>query len=55
MVDEVSSATQPPPDVPGGPHHTVFNNYYCTHDARREVQPPLVVAENITKQIETPK
>lgn len=55
MVDDVSSATQPPPNVPGGPHHTVFNNYYCARDGRREVKPPVIVVENITKQIEDAK
>uniref|UniRef100_A0A2S2QXF3 NADH dehydrogenase [ubiquinone] 1 alpha subcomplex subunit 7 n=1 Tax=Sipha flava TaxID=143950 RepID=A0A2S2QXF3_9HEMI len=55
MVDEVSSPTQPPPDVPGGPHHTVFNNYYCVRDPRREVAPPKVIFENTSKQIENTK
>lgn len=55
MADEVSPATQPPPDIPGGPHHKVFNNYYCVRDGRREVAPPVVIVENINKQIENEK
>lgn len=55
MVDEVSSPTQPPPNVPGGPHHTVFNNYYCVRDARREVQQPIIIVENTVEQIENIK
>lgn len=55
MVDEVSSPTQPPPDVPGGPHHKVADNYYCVRDARREVTHPLIIADNTTKQIENAK
>ncbi|XP_060858895.1 NADH dehydrogenase [ubiquinone] 1 alpha subcomplex subunit 7-like [Metopolophium dirhodum] len=55
MVDEVSSATQPPPDVPGGPNHTVFNNYYCTRDSRREVTQPIIIFENSSKLIENTK
>lgn len=55
MVDEVSSATQPPPDVPGGPYHKVNNNYYCVRDARREVIPPVIIVENTAKYIESTK
>lgn len=49
--DEQSKRTQPPPDVPGGPYHKTSEIYYYTHDARREVQPPIVISG--TKQIGT--
>jgi len=55
MANEVSPATQPPPDVPGGPHHKVFDNYYYTRDARHEVTPPTVVVENTSKHIDSAK
>lgn len=55
MVNEVSSATQSPPDVPGGPHHKVSDNYYYARDARREVIHPVIIADNTTKQIENKK
>lgn len=55
MVDEVSSPTQPPPDVPGGPNHTVYNNYYCVRDSRREVTQPEVIFENNSALIENSK
>lgn len=51
MFDEVSAATQPPPNVPGGPHHKVYDNYYCVRDGRREVTPPIIVVDNSTKLI----
>ncbi|XP_033211470.1 NADH dehydrogenase [ubiquinone] 1 alpha subcomplex subunit 7-like [Belonocnema kinseyi] len=53
--DLVSRRVQPPPDVPGGPYHRTTKIYYCTRDARREVQPPLVIASASTKQIATGK
>lgn len=55
MTYEVSSATQPPPDVPGGPHHKVNNNYYYARDARREVQHPAIIVENSTNMINAAK
>ncbi|XP_050444466.1 NADH dehydrogenase [ubiquinone] 1 alpha subcomplex subunit 7-like [Adelges cooleyi] len=55
MANEVSAATQPPPNVPGGPHHKVNNNYYCVRDARHEVTPPIVVVEQSTQYIENAK
>ena len=42
--DLLASRTQPPPDIPGGPYHRTTRMYYFTRDARREVQPPLVIA-----------
>ncbi|VVC41029.1 NADH:ubiquinone oxidoreductase subunit B14.5a [Cinara cedri] len=51
MVNEVSPATQPPPDVPGGPYHKVYDNYYFVRDGRREVTHPIVIVENSIKLI----
>lgn len=39
-----SARTQPPPNVPGGVHHQLAQNYYLDHDARRAVDPPKVVS-----------
>ena len=51
FADEIASRDQPPPDLPGGPYHRTSKIYYYTRDARREVQPPLVIASASTKQI----
>ncbi|XP_014481465.1 PREDICTED: NADH dehydrogenase [ubiquinone] 1 alpha subcomplex subunit 7-like [Dinoponera quadriceps] len=48
-ADDQSERTQPPPHIPGGPYHKTSQIYYYTHDARREVKPPLVIST--TKQI----
>ncbi|XP_035723121.1 NADH dehydrogenase [ubiquinone] 1 alpha subcomplex subunit 7-like [Vespa mandarinia] len=50
-ADLISARTQPPPEIPGGPYHKTSEIYYFTHDARREVEPPIEVFVN--KQITT--
>jgi len=49
--DEQAKRTQPPPEIPGGPYHKTSQIYYYLRDARREVQPPLLISGS--KQIGT--
>lgn len=49
--DDQAERTQPPPNVPGGPYHKTSQIYYYTHDARREVKPPIIISGS--KQIGT--
>lgn len=46
----LTGRTQPPPDIPGGPNHKISKVYYFSRDARREVDPPVVITA-LEKQI----
>ncbi|GAB1862145.1 NADH dehydrogenase [ubiquinone] 1 alpha subcomplex subunit 7 [Camponotus japonicus] len=51
FADEQAARTQPPPQVPRGPYDKTSQIYYYTRDARREVEPPLLISGS--KQIGT--
>ncbi|KAK5646807.1 hypothetical protein RI129_005271 [Pyrocoelia pectoralis] len=44
LQKDIASRSPDPPNLPDGPSHLLNKNYYYTRDARREVQPPPVVA-----------
>ncbi|KAL0130849.1 hypothetical protein PUN28_002453 [Cardiocondyla obscurior] len=50
-TDCQAKRTQPPPKIPGGPYDKTSQIYYYPRDARREVQPPLLISK-LSKQIE---
>ncbi|XP_053695106.1 NADH dehydrogenase [ubiquinone] 1 alpha subcomplex subunit 7-like [Sabethes cyaneus] len=41
--DGLAARTQEAPNLPEGPHHRIFSNYYALRDARRELAPPTRV------------
>ncbi|XP_015600227.1 NADH dehydrogenase [ubiquinone] 1 alpha subcomplex subunit 7 [Cephus cinctus] len=49
FADCIAARTQPPPNLPEGPYHKTSKIYYFVRDARREVEPPLLISK--AKQI----
>lgn len=43
-AQDIAKRTQPLPNLPPGPCSKIHDNYYCTRDARGEVDYPRVVA-----------
>ncbi|EFX69552.1 hypothetical protein DAPPUDRAFT_300905 [Daphnia pulex] len=53
-ANEMASHDQPPPNLPDGPYQKLSASYYYTHDARREMQPPTLVAVNSKNSLKLP-
>ncbi|GJQ69685.1 hypothetical protein Trydic_g22258 [Trypoxylus dichotomus] len=50
---EVATRSPPLPNLPEGPSHRLFNNYYCNRDGRREVAPPEIITKQTQIQATT--
>lgn len=50
--DALATRSPPLPILPDGPAHKLYSNYYFTRDARREVEPPEIIAP-APKQLES--
>lgn len=42
----IAARTQPQPNLPDGPHAKLSANYYYDRDARRILNPPLLIASD---------
>lgn len=45
FLDQCADRPGPEPNLPEGPSHKLFSNYYHTRDARREVTFPTMIAD----------
>ncbi|XP_078487933.1 uncharacterized protein LOC100176555 isoform X1 [Ciona intestinalis] len=49
--EDMSPRTIPKPNLPPGSNSKLSGNYYYTRDARREMAPPVVLAENTSARL----
>lgn len=52
-ANDQAARDQPPPEVPGGPHHKINANLYFERDARRMMQPPTVLMDSESQKMLT--
>jgi len=46
FADKLATRSPHNPEIPEGPSHKLFANYYFTRDAKREVFPPTVISDS---------